>query len=89
MWAARALKRPADKDNTTSLCRAESKKLDAEPYRSFVTLSHHPRLVVTIQVLGRYTFMDATGLLESVILQARYPKGRDGTQQDGRYLRNL
>ena len=37
----------------------------------------------------RYAFMAAAGLLEPVIFQARYPKGRDGTQQDGRYLRNL
>ena len=47
MWVARVLKRPVDKDNAPLLSRAESKKLEPESNRSFVTLAHHLRLVAT------------------------------------------
>jgi hypothetical protein len=47
MWVARVLKRPVDKDNAPSLSRAESKKLDSELNRSFVTPAQHLRLVAS------------------------------------------
>ena len=44
MWVGRALKRSVDKDNAQSSCPTESKKLDSESNRSFVTLARHLRI---------------------------------------------